>query len=202
MTRLAFILFTLFCLQACVSAPSKPIDQAENLALQQQHLQKIAQIQKFAIKGRIGVQTDGKGFSGGLDWQHDDKLDILALYSPLGGQVASIEKTVERVTLTDAKGQQISAVNTDELTQKTLGWQLPLNGLADWVLGRPTQSLIQSSAWDSEGHLINLKQDDWEIEYQDYLNYEGYFLPRKIWLKNNKVRLKLAIEQWHNTTIQ
>ena len=153
--RLIVLLFTLAVLQACVSVPSKPFEQSEHLALHQQHLQKIAQIQQFAIKGRIGVQADGKGFSGGLDWQHDTKHDILALYSPIGGQVASIEKTAEHVTLTDAKGNTVSAADAESLTEKTLGWKLPLAGLADWSLGRPSKSPILESTWDEQGHLNN-----------------------------------------------
>ena len=194
-TRLTILLFALPVLQACVSVPSKPIDQAENLALHQQHLQKIAQIQQFSIKGRIGVQADGKGFSGGLDWQHDAKQDILALYSPIGGQVANIEKTAEQVTLTDAKGNKISALDAESLTEKTLGWKLPLAGLADWVLGRPSKSPIQGSAWNEQGFLTFLKQDGWEIQFDQYSQQHDNYLPNKIIIRNEKAYLKLLIIQ-------
>ena len=165
-------------------------------ALHQQHLKSISSIQQFTLKGRIGVQTDGKGFSGSLHWQHDHANDNIALYSPLGGQVASISKTADKVVLEDAKGNSISAANAETLTQNALGWKLPLAGLADWSLGRPTRSANQDSTWDNQGRLSTLKQDGWEIEYQNYVENNGIFLPSKILLKSQKVNLKLLVEQW------
>lgn len=185
-------------LQACATAPlvnSTP-DHHDNLSqsLNQQHLQRISVIQSFSLKGRIGVQTDKQGFSGGLQWLHHQNTDEISLYSPLGGQVSSIERTQDKVTLVDAQGNSISAVDAETLTQNILGWQLPLTGLADWSLGRPTGSPIQASTWDEQGRLITLKQDSWDIGYSDYMEFEGYQLPSKIVLKSTKVNIKLIVE--------
>jgi outer membrane lipoprotein LolB len=165
-------------------------------ALYQQHLQNLAGIGQFTLQGRIGVQAEGKGFSGSLNWQHNPADDEIALYSPLGGQVASIKKTADEVTLIDAKGKRISAADTETLTQNTLGWKLPLTGLADWSIGRPTSSAVQASTLDEKGRLLTLKQDGWDIEYQNYSEQNGHFLPGKIVLRSEKLNLKLLIEKW------
>ncbi|MEO6117756.1 MAG: lipoprotein insertase outer membrane protein LolB [Methylotenera sp.] len=184
-------------LSSCVSAPIvKPAATAASQASHQHHLQSLTAIQKFTLNGRIGVQTEGKGFSGGLNWQHNNANDDITLRSPLGGQVASIKKTSDQVTLEDAKGNIISASNAETLTQNALGWKLPLAGLADWSLGRPTNSTIQASTWDEQGKLSTLKQDGWDIEYQNYAENNGIFLPNKILLKSEKVNLKLLVENW------
>jgi outer membrane lipoprotein LolB len=164
------------------------------------HLRDISAIDQFTIKGRIGVQAEGKGFSGGLTWLHNKVNDDITLYSPLGGQVASIKKTADNVTLEVAKGNSITATDAETLTQSTLGWQLPLAGLADWSLGRPSSSQIIASTWDEQGHLSTLKQDGWDIQYQNYAEQNGHFLPRKIVLRNDKVNLKLLVENWTNIT--
>lgn len=186
-------------LSACVSAPGiKPTPDSASQALNQAHLRHIAEIQHFSVQGRIGVQTDGKGFSGGLHWQHHAPNDDIALYSPLGGQVASIIKTPQLVTLLDANGNSITANDAETLTQTALGWQLPLSGLADWSLGRPARSVIQGSTWDAQGLLTTLNQDGWKIEYQNYAEQNGYLLPGKIILKSDKVNLKLLVDSWTN----
>lgn len=197
--RIFLLLALIASLQACISAPPmKPAESALTKALYEKHQQKIATIHQFTLQGRIGVQTEGKGFSGSLNWQHDKANDEVSLFSPLGGQVASIKKTSNQVTLIDDKGNSISEADAETLTQKTLGWKLPLAGLSDWSLGRPTSNTIQASKWDEQGHLSTLKQDGWEIEYQNYIALNGYVLPSKIVLRNEKVNLKLLIERWEN----
>ncbi len=191
-------------LQACTSAPVlKPEPDNASQKLNQAHLKHIAGIQHFSLKGRIGIQTEGKGFSGSLHWQHHTTDDDIALYSPLGGQVASIKKSVEQITLEDTNGNSLSAVDAETLTQTALGWQLPLAGLTDWSLGRPSgnaqqNSTLQNSTWDERGRLTTLQQDGWKIEYQNYSEQNGYFLPSKIFLKSDKVNLKLLVETWDN----
>jgi outer membrane lipoprotein LolB len=199
--RITLLLGFASLLQACASTPvSKPVEDAASKILHQQHIQHIAEVTQFTLKGRIGVQTDGKGFSGGVNWQHEKLNDEIALYSPLGGQVASIKKTADTVTLEDAKGNSVSATDAETLTQTTLGWRLPLTGLADWSLGRPTASTVQASTWDEQGRLSTLKQDGWDIEYQHYSDQNGYFLPSKILLRSEHVYLKLLVEKWDALT--
>jgi len=190
------ILALVILLQACATtqtAPNTPAtEQSQNANAQ--HLQSLAGIKQFALKGRIGVQTQAKGFSGRLDWQHQLSYDHIALYSPLGSQVASIQKTPEKVTLEDGSGKQVSAIDAESLTEKTMGWKLPLTGLVDWSLGRPTSSPILASTWDEQGRLTTLKQDGWDIEYSDYIDFAGKQLPNKIYMRSPKVNIKLLVE--------
>lgn len=197
-----FLTFSLVVVAASCTTLHKPEVSPNSVsqARHQAHLQDIAGIDQFSIKGRIGVQAEGKGFSGSLTWQHNKTNDDIALYSPLGGQLASIKKTAENVTLEDAKGNSITASEAEILTQNTLGWQLPLTGLADWSLGRPSSSAIQASTWDELGHLITLKQDGWDIQYENYADQNGHFLPSKVSLRSEKVYLKLLVESWSNIT--
>ena len=167
--------------------------------LYQQHLASLSAIQGFSIDGRIGVQTDGKGFSGSTLWQHTVLGDQIALFSPLGSQVASISTTPEGVTLTTSDGKTYHAQDAASLTQQNLGWSLPMKGLPDWVLGRPTNSVVELTQWDEAGNLVRLKQDGWDIEYAQYTTVKGYLLPGKVTLRSLKANLKLIIEQWHMT---
>jgi outer membrane lipoprotein LolB len=193
----------LFCLMSvfagCVSAPvTKTEPSTTARKLRAQHLQQLASIEQFSMQGRIGVQTNGKGFSGSLQWQHNSTEDDIDLYSPLGSQVASIKKTPDQVTLKDSAGKSFSAADAETLTQETLGWKLPLTGLVDWSIGRPTQSPIQNSTWNEQGLLTHLEQDGWKIEYDNYEQQGAYMLPGKILLKSDKLNLKLLVEKWNN----
>jgi outer membrane lipoprotein LolB len=68
--------------------------------------------------------------------------------------------------------------------------------LSDWAVGRPTNSKVEASTWNAQGYLTSLKQDGWDISFENYAENSGYFLPGKIVLKSEKVNLKLLVEKW------
>jgi outer membrane lipoprotein LolB len=195
--RATLTLCLLATLAACSSLPSQaPIATPANLSLHQQHLASLSRIQRFELKGRLGVQADGKGYSANLLWQHNAEQDDIRIYSPLGGQLARIQKTADGIRLEDAQGQVSVGKDAESLTQSLLGWRLPLSGLADWVLGRPLNAATASLRWDEAGHSISLNEADWAIAYQQYQASPDVFLPHKLSLKNARVQLKLIVEKW------
>jgi outer membrane lipoprotein LolB len=179
---------------ATIAPPASP--PPTNTTANQQHLATLANIKAFSLKGRLGVVTQKQGFSGGIEWQHQIAEDNIDVFSPVGGKVANIAKSANGVTLTDQKGNSIKANDAESLTEATLGWRLPLNGLNDWALGRPNTSKIEASSWNEQGQLLTLKQDGWDIGFENYLETNDVFLPNKIVLKSEKVNLKLLIEKW------
>jgi outer membrane lipoprotein LolB len=187
---------------ACTPLSTKPSAPQADASLNQKHLASLAHINAFSLKGRIGVVTNPRGFSGGIEWQHAISNDNIDIFSPIGGKVANIVKNASGVTLTAQDGNNIKAQDAESLTHTTLGWRLPLNGLSDWVLGKPTNGKIEASAWDESGRLTNLKQDGWDISYENYAEYHGVFLPNKVLLKSDKVNLKLVADQWISTEHQ
>ena len=182
---------------ACATQIKPPITQSPASSVaQQQHLAQLNAIKNFSLKGRLGVVTQKQGFSGSIDWQHRSDTDDIEVYSPLGGKMANIAKTAANVTLTTQDGKTITDTNAENLTETALGFKLPLAGLSDWVLGKPTTSKIYANTWDDEGRLLTLKQDGWDIGYENYTDNNGIFLPGKVTLKSERVNLKLLIEKW------
>ena len=183
-------------LAACATQPIPPSQAPTTSSINQKHLATLANIKAFALKGRLGVVTQKQGFSGGINWQHQAVTDNIDVYSPVGGKVANIAKNAQGVTLTDQNGHSISAQDAESLTETTLGFRLPLTGLNDWALGRPSASKIDAANWDETGRLTALKQDGWDISFENYAMQNGVDLPSKILLKSEKVNLKLLVEKW------
>ena len=192
------LLLAALFLGACATQPTTPsaTPAPTNASINQQHLTTLTTIKSFSLKGRLGVVTQKQGFSGSIEWQHQQASDDIDVYSPVGGKVANIAKTADGVTLTDQKGHSISAHDAESLTDVTLGFKLPLTGLSDWALGKPTTSKIDAVTWDEKGQLLTLKQDGWDIGYENYTEINGLTLPNKIVLKSDKVNLKLLVEKW------
>lgn len=186
-------------LGGCVTTPPIVSNKPQQQQLNRQHLDKIAAIKQFSLKGRIAVNAEGKGYSGGLAWAHNSETDKIEMFSPLGGKVSEITKNNIEVLLTTSDGKHFNAIDAETLTQNTLGWRLPLSGLVDWVIGRPasTGEPTTDITLDDFGRITTLKQDGWDIEYAQYADYDGYVLPGKITLRSLKVNLKLVVENWN-----
>ena len=192
------LLIAALFLDACATLPVPPSATSvpTNASINQQHLTTLATIKSFSLKGRLGVVTQKQGFSGSIEWQHQQVSDNIDVYSPVGGKIANIAKSTDGVILTDQKGHSIKAQDAESLTDMTLDFRLPLTGLSDWVLGKPTASKIDAATWDEKGQLLTLKQDGWDISYENYTEINGLTLPNKIVLKSDKVNLKLLLEKW------
>lgn len=200
--RFALLVCAALFINGCATQRSpQNSPQSTPQVIHQQHLATLANIQAFSLKGRLGVVTQKKGFSGSIDWQHLPSADDIKVYSPLGGQVAHIEKNSSTVKLTSSDGKILSAPDAETLTETALGFRLPLTGLSDWALGRPSNSKIDAITWDEQGRISTLKQDGWDINYENYAEIGGgannnVFVPNKIVLKSEKVNLKLLVENW------
>lgn len=194
----------MIALTGCANAPRKPasVEQANPGTLstleakKAQHQASLALIRDFTLDGRIGVQADGRGFSGKMRWQHLNQFDTIDLYSPLGSKVVAIESNASGVKLVSSDGNTVTSSDVESLTEQTMGWRLPARYLEDWALGRATDAPISSATWDDEGKLSKLSQDGWEVQYVAYQDSNGYQLPSKLNLRNAKLYLKLVIDNW------
>jgi outer membrane lipoprotein LolB len=81
--------------------------------------------------------------------------------------VAVINVTPASATLKESGKQPLTAPDLDTLTQKTLGWTLPVSGLRDWLQGYATDSegkrFVASPANDNV-----ITRDGWKLEYMSW----------------------------------
>ena len=191
-----YLVIIVFYLTSCAVIQPKTDLPSVNTSAHQLHLAALNNIKSFALKGRLGVVTQQKGFSGSINWQHESETDDIDIYSPLGGKVADIAKNSAGVTLISQDGKRFKALDAESLTENILGFRLPLNGLSNWVLGKPGISKVDALSTNEMGRLITLKQDGWDISYENYMEINSIELPTKILLKSEKVNLKIIIEKW------
>ncbi len=93
----------------------------------------------ITLQGRLSAryQTEGRqqSLSVAFQWQQRGDAVQVLLTSPLGQGVAKISSDAQGASLTDDKGQVWNAVHVDALSEKLLGWPLPVAGLRDWLQG-------------------------------------------------------------------
>lgn len=150
----------------------------------------------FELSGRIAVRYGVEAAGGQLRWRHDREGDEMLISSPLGQGLARILRQGEAVTLTTADGREYRAADAEMLTERVLGFRVPLTGLSDWVRGRPAAGAaeVTHALRDAQGRLLVLEQAGWRIEYLAY-EEEGN-LPTRLRLTYPALELRLVIAEW------
>ena len=147
---------------------------------------------EFDLLGRIAARYGNEAFTGNVSWRHVRAGDEMLISTPLGQGVARIVREGDAVQLTTSDQKSYRAPDAESLTERTLGFRLPLEGLADWVQGRPAADGPARVEKSDDGKLRLLEQRGWRVEYQDY---EGA-RPSRMRLTYQAIELRLAISQW------
>jgi outer membrane lipoprotein LolB len=133
----------------------------------------------FALAGRIAARSGNDAFTGNIRWRHVKTGDELLISTPTGQGVAQILRQDDAVVLRTSEGKEYRATDSESLTERVLGFRLPIEGLAETVQGRPSPAL------ESRG---------WKIEYQEY---DAQRRPTRLRLTNGAAEVRLAISQWN-----
>jgi len=134
---------------------------------------------EFSLAGRIAARYGKESFSGNIAWRHARDGDELLISTPTGQGVAQIVRQGDAVLLKTAEPREYRASDSESLTERVLGFPVPLEGLAQWVQGKPAPQL------ESRG---------WKVEYQEY---DAERRPTRMRLTYSGIELRLAISQWN-----
>lgn len=151
----------------------------------------------FRVEGRVSVNAEAESFSGGMVWRHDHSSEELLLRTPLGQGVAELRGGPGGVELEDAEGRVHRAADADELVRQALGMELPLRGLAWWIVGHPRPGVPYRARPDEAGLLAALDQDGWHIEFSRYRPQGRYQVPGKlVAARGDKLEIRLVMDRW------
>lgn len=133
----------------------------------------------FDLVARIAARYGQESFTGSVNWRHARGGDEMQINTPFGQGVARIVRDGNAVLLTTADGKEHRANDAEDLTERVLGFRVPLVGLADVVQGRPSPDL------ESRG---------WKIEVQER---DEQRRPARLRATYQGVDLRLAVTRWN-----
>jgi len=199
LSRLPVSILLLILLSACAS--KSPSTQPENNWLQRQQL--IKSIDKWTVKGRIGIKTPEEGFTSNLSWQHQADKQQFRIYGSFGQTYADLVQTDSKSTLELSDNQIYTSSNVEELLYQTLGYPLPIEHLEYWIMGLPYPGKDSKLDFDKLGYLKTIDFQQWNISYKKYKQFESFdnhYLPSKISLTDGVVTLRLSLRDWSKST--
>jgi outer membrane lipoprotein LolB len=153
---------------------------------------------RFELKGRVAVATGSDGFNARLRWTQDGKQTHMSLDGPLGAGGVQVTSDGSAVSIVTSRGDRLdNDAARAELTNR-LGFDPPIDSLRYWVLGVPEPGHPAQESLDSQQRLATLEQDGWQVQYTDYMSVRGEWLPSKLTLQRQGVRLRLVVDGWNS----
>jgi len=155
---------------------------------------KLKQLTHWEMRGAFSVKHHNKAVIARFIWQQNANNYRISIHSSLNLIGLYIIGQPGHVKLWKSSKQIYYASNPEILMQQQLGWHLPISNLLYWIRGIPAPG-NHHATFDSFNHLAVLQQQGWRINYERYLQANGFDLPSVIELSQANLQVKIVIKR-------
>jgi outer membrane lipoprotein LolB len=150
----------------------------------------LYRLEPWSLDGRVALTGVEDSWTADLAWAHRHDDEQIKLSGPLGQGAMKIHLSGNRVTVAQGDDKVESSDDPEGFVNQRLGLFVPVTSLRYWVLGLPEPGL------DFEETDKGFRQSGWTIVFQSMQPVGQLLLPRKMSVTNDRVKLKLIINQW------
>lgn len=189
---LGISLAALLFLAACKTVPPVPVESRP----WPERMKDLQARDQFELRGRVAVRAGSEGFNARLRWEQMGEQTLVALDGPLGVGGVNVTANGNAMTVTTSDGRQLDSHAAHTELMARLGFEPPLNSLRYWVLGVPDPSSEFVETLDEQQRLALLLQDGWQISYESYMPANGGWLPQRMTMQREGVRVRVIVDHW------
>lgn len=187
-----YLLGCFFLIEGCTPLP----EISEELSLWQTRQLLLNELHDWEFNGRIALHYEDQGWFANLHWQQHGQNYQIQIIGPAGQGVAQFQGNPNQVTLIQRDKTISQAANPEELLATHFGWKIPVTGIQYWIRGLPTPANPEKIQWDTLGRLLELNQDGWNIQFNNYTAVGKLELPQRLILTNRTIQAQIIIDQW------
>ena len=147
-------------------------------------------LEQWSFEGRLGLTGIKDSWQANINWQHRSSDEEIRLSGPLGQGATIIKLTGKLVTIDRGNDKIQTSLEPEAFISQQLGMFVPVRSLRYWVIGVPEPG----SPYVEAG--LGFRQAGWVIEYKQMQRVNAQNMPRRITVTNEKVKLKIMIDQW------
>jgi outer membrane lipoprotein LolB len=187
--RLALLLIVCVQLGACFSAGPRPQPPAVKWDARASELQHA---ESWQLDGRAAVAFGTQGWQATLNWRQAGPFAEVHLAGPFGIGALDLKQGPDGISM---NGAPPSDAVMSQLQDK-LGFDLPLQNLRYWLLGVPDPGAPFELSRNEQDRAKSLRQLGWRIDYDRYAPFQGDWLPARLVLSRDTVRVRVVIDHW------
>lgn len=172
-------------------------------------LQPIAPIERsfydsILIHGRFSSNFEQnnrqQSVQGRFEWSQNGQAIDIDLLSPLGQTLAKLSIVPGSAKIQESGKEAKFASNIAELTERSLGWALPVAGMRDWLQGFNRNSSSQLLTVSASGSEI-VDAEGWRIHYVSWQQNAVTTYPKRIDISRTSrntapLSLRIVIDHW------
>ncbi|WP_082305732.1 lipoprotein insertase outer membrane protein LolB [Pseudoalteromonas sp. '520P1 No. 412'] len=155
----------------------------------------------WKANGKLAFISKKERHSANFTWQNNGGSSTpdykLKLTTFIGTQILSLVQTNSHAQL-DYDSKTFRDKNAQNMLNRLTDLSFPLNDAPNWLKGRPDSAHIKydnferimlATIEDSQG-------DTWQVTYNNYVKNNGVWLPTKLNLERNDLKIKMQIHSW------
>lgn len=149
----------------------------------------------WIINGSVSITYNKKRDTARLQWQQNNDDYKIIISGPMNLGLIKITGNANQVELCKSSTECTYSKSPEHLLFNQFGWKLPISNMKYWVFSLPaTKSRAKIEKFDQYGHLVELEQQDWKINYSEFKTIKNIDFPTIIEIKNSKLFIKLKIK--------
>ena len=197
------LLLAALVLGGCSTPAMRPVPENPDAAWQQRQLA-LATVGSWQLRARIALQAGESGGQADLLWNQAQALNDLRLVGAWGRGLVRLQFDAGEATLIDDNGVRHQGTDAADLLYQVTGWIIPVASLRAWMVGLPVDAASASVVQiDAYGRLKTLEENGWRIEYEEYAEYDGRELPKRLVLSqiramngDARITVRLVVTAW------
>jgi len=146
----------------------------------------------WQLAGRAAVAVGSQGWQASLDWHQRGDAAELHLAGPLGVGAMVLTETPAGLSLNGAPPSDAVLAQL----QERLGFELPLNNLRYWLFGVPDPGSIFDLTRNDQRSRGTVDPGGVDRELRQYMMVSGDWLPARMVLVRDTVRVRIAVDHW------
>jgi outer membrane lipoprotein LolB len=151
---------------------------------------------RWNLSGKLAISNDEDGGSGKLQWRENPGYTRMDFHGTLGRGAWRLEADRSGARLELADGSAYQDQTVDQLVQKQVGWEIPVESLSWWVRGMAAPGGAEERWFDERGNLVRLNQDGWSIEFGKYRSFGEFEMPIRLTAMQADWKVKLVVRRW------
>ena len=197
LTTIRLLIWFLPLLASCATQRVEAPVSAESAALRQEYLLGLAQ---WEARGRVAFKSADNGGQGSLQWLQTGSAARIRLSGPFGAGAYEINWVPGQITVhsggAETALEYLGPDAAERFLAEQVGWSFPVSSVRYWLLGIADPATPAAEQADAQGRLRELQQSGWVVRYEDYAQNAATWLPRKLVIEREEVRVRFVIDKW------